>query len=257
MRILVYTPIRTGQLFGRALQSILRLEWDGQLDVLFARGGETSVTADHASAPDRNAAYAEVTRKYNLARDAALRGGYDALLCAESDMILPPDALTKLARVDADVAYGLYSLRHGDHRWSAFSVVSGLSGISLSRNAKTRAATWGKCVEVAGVGMGCTLIHRRVLEALPFRVVEGGACCDWYLSLDCQERGFRQMCNLSVVCGHMHQATSGPRVLWPEPTKGLRIEMIDAHLTPLAPGERREYVVGLDTLIVPGEVARA
>ena len=48
-------------------------------------------------------------------------GGFDALLLVENDMILPPDALLKMAAVDADVVYGLYVNRHGWRKWLAYT----------------------------------------------------------------------------------------------------------------------------------------
>ena len=254
MRVLVYTPTREGHLYGRSLQSILQIEWPGQLDFMFSRGGDDG-EIEHPE--KRGAAYIEVTRKYQEARTRCLEGGYDALLCAESDMIIPPEALRQMAEVKADVVYGLYALRHADYRWNALALVGEHLAVSLSQDEAGRKRLWGQVIVVDGVGLGCTLIHRHVLEALPFRVDEAGfACCDWYLSEDCKARGFSQAMHLGVVCGHMSRVPS-PRILWPDPECGVRIEMLNVKFEPLQPGEKHEYMVSQGTVVVPARVIHA
>ncbi len=61
--------------------------------------------------------------------------------------------------------------------------------------------------------MGCTLIHRNVLEKIKFRTHhENLVADDWMFSLDCRMHGFVQKHDLSVVCGHI---TPNGEVLWP------------------------------------------
>ncbi|MBE0690385.1 MAG: hypothetical protein IH587_09725, partial [Anaerolineae bacterium] len=74
---------------------------------------------------------------------------------------------------------------------------------------------WGEAINVAGIGMGFTLIKRHVIEAAPFRSLEY-ACCDWALALDARERGWAQQAHLGVACGHMTK-TPSPCILWPDP----------------------------------------
>jgi hypothetical protein len=209
-RILVYCPLSpsTPKVYGRTLQSIFAMDWAGPLDVVFGRH-------DHGPT-DRGTAYREITEKYNGARDLALLGGYDALLTIESDMIVPPLTLERLTRLDADVAYGLYVSRHGKHQWLAYLTLYETSGTSLSADRINAQAAWGQAIEVAGVGLGCTLIWRHVLEAIPFRWEEGGVANDWYFSLDLQARGYKQMTDCGVVCGHI-ASEPDPRIYWPDP----------------------------------------
>jgi hypothetical protein len=72
---------------------------------------------------------------------------------------------------------------------------------------------------VDGVGFGCTLIRRDVLEAVSFRlpddVARGGACTDWMFAGDLAARGVHQVCHFGVVCGHIAMEPSA-RVIWPE-----------------------------------------
>ena len=70
---------------------------------------------------------------------------------------------------------------------------------------------------MAGVGQGCTLIKRYVIETQPFRW-RVGMITDWLMAVDAQYNGFTQLCDLSVICGHIN----GQTVLYPDPnTDGL------------------------------------
>jgi hypothetical protein len=206
MKVLVFTPINPNfpRLWGRTVQSIFRLRWNGPLDWHFVAGDNP-----------HDAPYDNITHNYNRARKAALEGGYDALLCVEADMIVPVDALEKLVACDSDVAYGLYVWRHGRRKWSAYTAVETRYGKSLSEDVERAKQEWGGVVDVAGVGLGCTLIRRKVLAGIDFRMGdEKQVSCDWYFALDCQEAGYSQRAHLGVVCGHqsMHP---WPQIVWP------------------------------------------
>lgn len=212
MKILVVCAMH--QLYLHSVRAMFVQQWDGPLDFLFLSGG------------DSEDGYQSVTDKYERARHQALQGGYDYLFCVEADMLIPPDALHKLIAIDADVAYGLYCWRHPPAlgMWNTYPIVTSSSGYSLSHNKDEARACWGHLALVAGVGLGCTLIKRRVLEAITFHHAWGDETrpipvhCDWMLSEDCQRLGFVQAMDLSVVCGHILDTT--PRaVVWPDPAQ--------------------------------------
>lgn len=174
--------------------------------------------------------YQNITDKYNRGRDMALDLEYEAMLCLEDDMVVPPDALTRLLALDADIAYGLTVWRHGRPGWSARLSLDGQGRVAnLSDDPEAARAAWGTTMDVAGVGTFCTLIKRRVLEALPFRLDPQwpSLCCDWWLSVDAPAHGFTQRADLGVVCGHI-TIDPTPRVLWPavEPSRLWRVELL-------------------------------
>lgn len=207
-RILVYCPLNpvTPRIYARTLTSLFRMAWDGPIDYVFGRD-------DHEPLMDF---YPELTRKYNDGREMALQGGYDALLTVEADMIVPPLTLKRLTALDTDVAYGLYCSRHGRYQWLAFTELEETRGVSLAEDHERAVTAWGQAVETAGVGLGCTLIWRHVLEQIPFRVEPHGSANDWYFSLDLLKHGFRQMHDLGVVCGHISGQPT-PMIIWPDP----------------------------------------
>jgi hypothetical protein len=195
------------RLWGQTVSSILRQEWGGPIEFLF-----------RANDNPFQLPYDNVTYNYNYARRMFLAGGYDALLCVEADMVIPPDALRRLLACDADVAYGLYVFRHTQRTWSAYARLDEYNGRSISQDADKARTAWGQVIDVEGVGMGCTLIRRRVLEHLGFHLdpVVRMLACDWLLARDCQRYRYTQRCDLGVVCGHLSYKPY-PQILWPDP----------------------------------------
>lgn len=205
-KILIYCPIApaTPKVYARTLTSLFRMEWDEPMPIVFGRNDRPA-----------GSKYQDIAAKHNEARRMVLDGGYDALLLVENDMILPPDTLRKLNAVDADVVYGLYVNRHGWRKWLAYTYLDAGGGVSLSEDKPRARAAWGSIMPTVGVGMGCTLIRRHVLERLKFWVPDGEQVADdWQFSLDCQRYGFRQMHDLSVHCGHI--VPGNAHILWPD-----------------------------------------
>lgn len=222
MKILLFCPLNPirkegeggeikPQLFGRTNMSIFRQDWP-QLDIWFSKGDNPYF--------DSNGRH-NICHNYEKARQWALVGDYDYLFTVEADMVIPPDALTRLLDVienqGADVAYGLYCFRNTS-TWSAWTQLDMRQGRSIRKDEDAARAAWGKVIDVAGVGLGCTLISRRVLEAVPFRVDEfhPDVHNDWVFAYDLQQAGFKQKCDLGVVCGHISMKPL-PRVIWPDP----------------------------------------
>lgn len=220
MRVLIFVPLapKRPRIYARTLTSIMTQVWNEPCEIVFGKH-------DHEPLKDEGK-YFDLLEKYQLARQMTLDGDYDALFTVECDVILPPFALLKLSQVEADVAYGLYVNRHGRHRWLAFDHIADISGASLSDVPDQAAASWGKVVETEGVGLGCTLIHRRVLEKIPFRVDDPRTANDWHFALDCKAQGFVQKHDLSVVCGHI-QGEPDPKIYWPEPDGGYSVQFFD------------------------------
>lgn len=234
MRTLVVTPLY--HRYAQSLASILALESDAPVDYLML------AYDDPYEGNDVMGAYANITRKVNHARDVMLAGDYDQMLIVEDDMVVPPDALTRLAATGADVAYGLTCWRHGIPHWSP--CLSGIDDrgkpVSLASDPAAARAAWGAVIDVAGVGTFCTLIQRRVLEALAFRLNPDmpPQCCDWWLAVDCQRHGFTQRADLGVVCGHITPRPT-PRIIWPDNGKRLwRPELLSVVPDRATPQER-------------------
>lgn len=166
--------------------------------------------------PGRN--FANVVRQYQRAWQMALEGGYEALLTVEHDMILPSHAAETMLATDAPVVYGLYMLRHGTPTLNAWRYEGNRNmGMSLSLYPKevreARARGWAR---VSGVGWGCTLIRREVLERMAVRGSEHDAG-DSAFATDCIRADIKLIARFDVECGHIKP---DGLVLWPHELGG-------------------------------------
>ena len=208
VKILLFCPtykLASGELaiHKETLESVEKLTIpDGvELEVEISTNNPNKITGN-SKQDHENTLY-----QYRYARQRILSGDYDYLFTVEHDMIIPEDALTKMLATDADVIYGLYLLRHFKPVLNALrSVNSRWPDASLTMFPeivkKAKAQGW---IEVSGVGFGCTLIKRRVLEKLDMRRSEigGHPCPDMPLAADCMRNGFKQICRFDVICGHI------------------------------------------------------
>lgn len=215
-KLLIACPIAERVLLP-TMRAIIELDTRGyeRADTVFLR----------AQPQDGQDARDAIVAQYNEARRIVLDLGYDALLTVECDMLPPANAIRRLRNCAADIAYGLYVLRRPPWEWNAYSVMEGMAAWPLSRVEARARVEWGEVVDVDGIGLGCTLVQRRVLEAIRFRAdgllhSDGNrSYCDWYLAQDARDAGFTQRCDTSVICGHIHpadeQGRDRPSVIWP------------------------------------------
>jgi hypothetical protein len=78
-------------------------------------------------------------------------------------------------------------------------------GESLSLRPKALARARSRMIEnVSGLGLGCTLIRRDALDAIPFREMQDAkrGCVDMAFASDCLRAGSRQVANMGVACAH-------------------------------------------------------
>lgn len=214
MRILLYVPLNPGKprIHPSTWESINSLSWDKPLDIALGR----------EDCPQEQHRYENLTKKHNCAKEMALRNGYDAVFFVEADMIVPPNALQRMTQIQADVVYGLYCSRHdnplyGRHRWLAhcFDGAKSMTQWTEFDRDYIREKVWAKVRRSHGLGMGCTLIHRNVLESLLFRShPQGRVADDLLFAQDVHRLGFMQAHDFGVVCGHI--LANGQHAVWPD-----------------------------------------
>ncbi len=208
--VLVFTPVH--RLEPETVAALFALEWGGALSFLLQRDnpGEDPV-ANHY-------------HQYARGREIFLRGAYEAMLVVESDIVVPPDALKRLAALRCDVAYGVYVFRIKTQNvvniFERYPDNSGRParniGESLSVRGLWPAAKRAGVVDCSGGGLGIALIQRPVLEAVPFRPPHeypgGKTFCDSPWTQDVYQRGYTMRADTRVICGH--KDTDG-EMLWP------------------------------------------
>jgi hypothetical protein len=201
-RVMIFTPYGP-RLELETVTAVLNLEWDGPLRFVLQKDNPTGLGRE------------DILHQYQRARRLFLAGDEEAMLVIESDIIQPPDALLRLARLDADAAYGVYRFRVSDvvNIFERYPVPRPRNeGESLSLHPHLlNAARQAGVIPCSGGGLGCVLIHRHVLEAVDFRM-EDTAHCDTYFNRDLLRAGYRQLADMDVVCGHKSEDGT---VLWP------------------------------------------
>lgn len=207
--VMVFTPVL--RLEPETIRGIFAMRWDGPLTIVIQRDNPT-VDGDA-----RTAGFANHLHQYNRGRELFLAGRYDAMLVIESDIIPPADTLLRLAALPADIAYGTYMFRGGNvvnilERYYPWPRQARNMGESLHVRGLYGAAVEQGVIDCSGSGLGCVLIHRRVVEAVPFVAPRDGGFFDWQWTQDVYSAGFRMMADMAVQCGHVD--TDG-RVLWP------------------------------------------
>lgn len=193
--LLVFTPTYKGLMRPEMVASIQAQQFDGCLE------WEVSDTNRYPGRDMRNLGH-----HYQAAREHTLNGGYDAVCFVEHDMVVPDGGLQTLFNTDAPVVYAAYLFRHS--RVLNFLKLDGRQnvGMSLSLYPQDLIAARRQVVcEVSGVGFGCTLIRREVLQQIPIWMpteIEGPAP-DIPFALACLRAGIRQVGRFDVCCGHV------------------------------------------------------
>jgi hypothetical protein len=165
--ILIFTPTWVDEATG---EDAVAPECEASIKSQALRGGEFDwhVTTDN---PFPIGNHGNVLHQYQQAREYFLLGRWDALLTVEHDNVLPDSgAVQRLLDTPGDVIYAPYRLRHGNPVLSTWQYIGDRNlGMSLS-NYKNEldAARRAVIYRVCGVGMGCTLFWRNVVERIPF-----------------------------------------------------------------------------------------
>jgi hypothetical protein len=200
MRLLVYTPTYTRPDGTEAMspecpESVRSQQIKG--DLVYEIGYYN---------PFPGATHRNVLAQYQRAQEMFLQGDYDALLTVEHDNVLPDaGAIQRMLETPGDVVYAPYVLRHGVAVLSTWQYNGDRNlGESLTLHpaelAQARAAgVWRIC----GVGQGCTLYYRHVLEQIVFRAGEGEQYApDIPFAQDALRAGFVSMGRFDVPVLH-------------------------------------------------------
>ena len=189
-------------------------------DVLMAGGGDNA--AAFRTYPNAMR-YNNATRKFESLRQAAVNGGYDALLLIDDDQIVNPDDIDTLFDVNADIVWGLTVWRGNLRHWSAcVHSTPHYANVMLDQLPLYAREVFGKPIPVVGHGNFCTLIRRPALLASRFarpmfdnnsEVVPGRPGGDWFFAYQCKMAGLKMVCHTGVHVGHIEVKIG--TVLWP------------------------------------------
>jgi hypothetical protein len=209
MKILAFCP--TARLETEVVDAIVNQVGVDFFDVMFTYDNPYQHTREVL----RNCVIA-----YAKMRRIAMEEGYEKVWIVESDTIPPKDGLKKLLEVDADVVTGLYAHRHGAFRPNIMLETSSKNDFGEHAEWKDLIPHWGQVIKASGGCMGCLLIDRKTMEEFTFEIGRASSP-DTDFMTHCQQKGFRTMAHLGVVCGHKNPEGD---IYWPDRHNGVRIE---------------------------------
>ena len=207
-RVLAFTPV--WRLEPETVEAMRRQDYGGDWHWLMGYANPHPERRDPRGLKN-------VLHQYEEGRRIFLAGDWDWLWIVESDVIPPPDALTRLARLiedGADAAYGVYLFRQP---WpnkvtnvTAYNPGAPDRGCVYTIDKRHKLPTG--VIRCSGSGLGCVLVTRALLETVPFRHGDWQGHCDTHWNIDVYHGGYKQMADMDVICGHK---TPEGEVIWP------------------------------------------
>jgi hypothetical protein len=173
----------------------------------------------------------------NILRDLTLKEDYDYFLSLEQDVIPPTDIIERLLAHKKDVATGVYckpfTLSY-THKGKVVKQVKKLMPLLCGpipgtkekmHLFSTKEVAEPKVIPVRYAGLGCMLIHRKVLEKIKFRIDTAIPCHDdVFFSHDIATNNFSMVCDTSIKCKHMIQEK--PKDLFADCKKGFNPQLL-------------------------------
>ena len=151
-----------------------------------------------------------IAHSRNIIRDIVLSEGYDYFLSLEQDVVPPHDIVERMLASGKHAITGVYFTTYkinNEFKMRPLVWKKGVNAqIMIFMNEEVRAAR-GKTSEVVPIvasGLGCMLIHRSVLEKIPFRAIPE-SFDDMPFCQDLAKKGIQLYADLTIVCKHLVQ----------------------------------------------------
>ena len=150
----------------------------------------------------------------NLLSLYAIENGFDNVLWLDSDMLFPPNTLTKLEAYSMDMVTGLYVKRHEPVEPVLYEKIEeperGSDGKLIANIASYTNYPSDSFFTVAGCGFGCVLTSTKLLKHVwdeygPAFTPYPWASEDISFCHRVNQLGYQIYCDSSVSCGHIGQ----------------------------------------------------
>ncbi|MBI5398345.1 glycosyltransferase family 2 protein [Candidatus Woesearchaeota archaeon] len=146
----------------------------------------------------------KITRGRNTIREYALAHDYDYLLFVDTDIVLPPFALSRLLFQHKDIICGVYL---SEVNYEGYKIIAPIL-FDFGDEESGRIYNIGgvlreRVTEIAASGFGCMLLSAKVLKDIKYRynpAIDSGE--DIMFCLDARTKGYKIYCDTSVKCDH-------------------------------------------------------
>jgi len=152
------------------------------------------------------------TQAHEACRLYALNNKYDYLLHLETDVIPPLDVIERLLTSKKKVISAPYDIFHGKRRKAMIQVsepydrmIRAYRTVPFIEHEEPLFLD-GTIKQVYHAGIGCTLIHKDILNRIPFRYEKGNIYhADTCFAVDCFQRDIPIFVDTSMYCKHINQ----------------------------------------------------
>ena len=156
-------------------------------------------------------------------REYALKNGYDYLFFVDGDVMVPKQPLELLLNLNADIMCGVFlSAFVIDEKTVIAPVIFKDLGNGECQLYTYEGAVVPQILEIGAASLGCTLLSRKVLEAVPFRTLgnskTGGE--DMAFFVDARAKGFKAFAHTGIKCLHTPYPLNDPRAKFFEWKRG-------------------------------------
>lgn len=144
----------------------------------------------------------------NLIADWMVNGKYDYLFSVDSDIVLPPNTLTKMLYHDKDLISGVYIQRFHDKQIPELYRMNFQGGLS---NLNLNDLSGQSLIPIDGCGFGCVLIKKHVFTSIPYPHFVYHSAIDHRNTVSedvdfcrkVREKGFKLFADASIICKHI------------------------------------------------------
>ena len=168
------------------------------------------VDAERVEFKKKDSIIKRITKSHNLVRKKALEGGYDFLLHLETDIFPPPEVLLSLLshrKSVIGISYDIFDMHDREPVMLQLEEDNdGEPSGAIIRGKYNYNAYDGTLKQAWANGVGCTLIHRNVLEKVKFRFdKDRDGFCDSWFAYDIRELGIPMYVDTSMYAYHKNK----------------------------------------------------
>lgn len=154
-----------------------------------------------------------IAESHEALKHHALTMGYDFILHLESDIIPPHDIIERLLVHRKKIVSAMYFIDFGTDSHLMLQNIENLGGnlkhTTMINEGQDINIVDGQLHDVYACGLGCTLIHRSILETINFRWEEGASAHpDSFFAADLRALNIKQYLDTSILCEHRNSSWS-------------------------------------------------